>query len=332
MQSVLIIKDASGELAMRTALTTATALVLAAASVSAAYAAPCSGLYNYTGTIVTCTVSAGDYSITAYGAKGGNSEAGSGGSGAKVAAVIDFSQSETLELLVGGTGVSDTQNRGGGGGGSFVVEVDAGPTYTPLVIAGGGGGGAALSDVEAASEGPSGANGGGTNPGNGGTGGDGGTGSTYAGGGGSSSGAGGGGFYTDGGSGSGGSAGGASFLDGGAGGVGFDGGLGGGGFGGGGASGSDQDEGGFGGGGGGGYSGGGGGGYAGGGGGGGSFVDPSFTLEDLIGAFNAGPGEIYITESSEISLPGVPEPASLTVFGAALLALGFRLRGKRRSA
>ncbi len=82
--------------------------------------------------------------------------------------------------------------------------------------------------------------------------------------------------------------------------------------------------------------GGGGGGYSGGGApgngnGSGSCVDGSLT--DLVGAENSGNGPIYITESESIELPGsaVPEPASLTLLGAARIGIGAMHRGKRNT-
>ena len=275
--------------------------------------ADCSGLFGYTGSIVTCTVAtAGNYSITALGAQGGVSSSGVGGLGAEVAADIALTAGETLDLLVGGMGGSDTSGRAGGGGGSFVVQVGGSDSsgYTPLVIAGGGGGRAAFGSGAQASTAPSGVGSGGV----GGTGGDGGSGSDAGGGGG---------FYTSGTAGSEGGPG-ASFLLGGAGGTGGDGS---GGFGGGAAGGTA-----CGGGAGGGYSGGGGGGCSQPGGGGGSYV--AGTLTNLVGANNSGNGQIYIALSNTIVLPNpgqtsAPEPASLAVFATGLTALSAKSRRKR---
>lgn len=305
----------SGKKMKLSLVTTLSAIALAASGSTAFASADCSGMFGFTGSITTCTVSTtGNYSITAYGAQGGTSQSGAGGLGAEVAADISLTAGETLELLVGGQGGSFLTGRAGGGGGSFVVEVvGSDPTgFTPLVVAGGGGGRAASGGAAEASTAPAGISSGGA----GGIDGNGGSGATAGGGGG---------FYTSGSNGSEGG-GGMSFLLGGAGGNSNDG-LGG--FGGGGAGGNS-----CGGGAGGGYSGGGGGGCSQPGGGGGSYVFGSLT--QLVGAFNTGNGQIYITLSDTIVLPSdttaVPEPTSLTLFAGGLLALGAKLRGKRKSA
>ena len=91
--------------------------------------------FEYTGSIATWTVPlTASYEITAYGAKGGGAY---GGNGAVVGGSFLLDSGVTLNLLVGGQGV--TAHGGdvsGGGGGTFVVA----PTNTPLLVAGGGGG------------------------------------------------------------------------------------------------------------------------------------------------------------------------------------------------
>ena len=91
--------------------------------------------FEYTGSIATWTVPlSAYYEITAYGAKGGGAY---GGNGAVVGGSFLLDSGVTLNLLVGGQGV--TAHGGdvsGGGGGTFVVA----PTNTPLLVAGGGGG------------------------------------------------------------------------------------------------------------------------------------------------------------------------------------------------
>ena len=62
---------------------------------------------------------------------------GSGGNGAKVTAVLDVTEGQSLDLFVGGGGNFGGDNRvGGGGGGATTIFNGA----APLVIAGGGGG------------------------------------------------------------------------------------------------------------------------------------------------------------------------------------------------
>lgn len=101
------------------------------------------------GTQIWIVPTTGRYSITAWGASGGNgrnkgkAEFGQGGKGAKIRGVFKLDAGEKLKILVGQRGMSNNHSvqqsiPGGGGGGTFVVKGDD----TPLVIAGGGGGGA----------------------------------------------------------------------------------------------------------------------------------------------------------------------------------------------
>ena len=84
--------------------------------------------------------STGTYSLTVYGAEGGQSNnyggSGSGGDGAMMSGDFSLTQGTQLKILVGQQGASN-QYDGGGGGGTFVTFDD----NTPLIIAGGGGGG-----------------------------------------------------------------------------------------------------------------------------------------------------------------------------------------------
>ena len=91
--------------------------------------------FEYTGSIATWTVPlTASYEITTYGAKGGGAY---GGNGAVVGGSFLLNSGVTLNLLVGGQGVTaQGGDVSGGGGGTFVVA----PTNTPLLVAGGGGG------------------------------------------------------------------------------------------------------------------------------------------------------------------------------------------------
>jgi hypothetical protein len=296
---------------MRRLLLGATSFLALAALGSAVRATPFD--FTYTGSLVTFTVPTSDsYQILAFGAQGGNGAfpgIGTGGRGAEIGGVFSLTAGESLQIAVGGAGMSTFEGGGGGGGGSFIV----GPGDTPLVIAGGGGGGGgSLGGPGIPGQGgligPDGGGQGGGTGGNGGAGG-GGSGSNPPGGGG------GGGFF---------SAGGDSAMAGGGGAFpGLAGGSGSpsGGFGGGGG-GSGR----FGGaGGGGGYSGGGGAlggfvGVVGAGGGGGSFDAGADQI--LVADFRTGNGEIVITELI------IPEPASMALLGAGLL--GFAAVRRRR--
>lgn len=282
--------------------------------------------FDYTGGIQTWTVPAtGVYTITAFGAQGGDNPENAlaarmeGGFGARISGDFSLMLGQVLTIAVGGEG-SDAFGPyggfgGGGGGGSFVTLSGA-----PLVIAGGGGGGGVY--------------GRGGNAGSSGVGGDGhytawaGTGGADGSGGGFGQfgGGGGGGFFSDGGGsigfdGSGGY-GFALGLAGGAGGIGSEFAVprpvgGDGGFGGGGGGGN------YSGGGGGGYSGGGGGAYAGGG-GGGSF---NAGLNQIgVAGFQSGNGLVQVTL--------IPEPTSFSLLGLGLAAgaAGFATRRRSRIA
>ena len=97
----------------------------------------------------------GLYSVTAWGASGGNGTNNNGGAGwtlggkgARIKGHFKLTAGEKLKILVGQEGLVQVGGPssavpGGGGGGTFVTKVD----NTPLVIAGGGGGGAGLESV-----------------------------------------------------------------------------------------------------------------------------------------------------------------------------------------
>lgn len=244
-------------------------------------------VFLYSGAETNITLGPGTYDITAYGASGGSAATfGSGGLGAELEGIFNFTTATTLTILVGGSGTNSGNNQGyfgggGGGGGSFVVN-----GTTPLLIAGGGGGGGDFNGGSPGLTGTSGGNGGDTG-GTGGTNGNGGGNQAWGGGGG----------YNGGGQGGGG---GNSFLGGGAGGSGGAGN--GGGYGGGGGGSGDSD---YAGGGGGGYSGGGGAGYGQGGGGGGSYIDSS-AIADLTQISGvASPDD---SPNGEIIITGGPGP------------------------
>jgi hypothetical protein len=108
---------------------------------------PCSSAnqtFNYTGSIQTFVVPSGvtTLEVECIGAKGGNGNQASSpaGLGALAAGDIAVTPGETLEIIVGQSGVTGTSglHGGGGGGGTFIIRQSG---NTPLVIAGGGGGG-----------------------------------------------------------------------------------------------------------------------------------------------------------------------------------------------
>ena len=79
------------------------------------------------------------YTIEVVGASGGYDSLPARsfrGYGARMIGTFQLTKGETLKILVGQEGGTNTQSSSGGGGGSFVVRSD----NTPLIIAGGGGG------------------------------------------------------------------------------------------------------------------------------------------------------------------------------------------------
>lgn len=84
--------------------------------------------------IQTVTLKPGEYTISAWGAKGGGA---SGGLGAFSTSTVNLTQTTTLKILVGGRGQDRTDGPGGSGGGGTFVSTS---NNVPLVVAGGGGG------------------------------------------------------------------------------------------------------------------------------------------------------------------------------------------------
>ena len=78
------------------------------------------------------------FMIKVWGAEGGAATY-SGGDGAKMKGIFELTSGQTIQILVGQKGISNSNSSrgGGGGGGSFVVDGSG----DPLIIAGGGGGG-----------------------------------------------------------------------------------------------------------------------------------------------------------------------------------------------
>ena len=91
--------------------------------------------FSYSNQIDTIILNSGIYEIEARGGRGGNS----GGLGAKIVGDFVISGPDTLLILVGGQGATQSNSTGGGGGGSFVWSASSGS----LMIAAGGGGGRA---------------------------------------------------------------------------------------------------------------------------------------------------------------------------------------------
>ena len=162
----------------------------------------------------------GTYTIDAYGATGGCSNAGDG---ARIKGDFSLTEGDVLRILVGQKGLqSSTSGKygNGGGGGTFVIKSPYNSNASILVIAGGGGGSghncAGGNSYQHGTTLNTGRTGGSSNAGSGGSSGAGGSsGSSSSGG--SNNSAGGGGFFTDGG-GTGGVDGGEAFVNGGMGG------------------------------------------------------------------------------------------------------------------
>lgn len=83
----------------------------------------------------------GNYTILAAGAKGGNGNATTGGSGAVIQGDFNLIQGQVIAILVGQAGTNGPSNVGGGGGGTFVMKTSVVDSSSAYVIAGGGGGG-----------------------------------------------------------------------------------------------------------------------------------------------------------------------------------------------
>jgi PEP-CTERM motif len=126
------------------------ALLLAGASLLALTVsidtAAASVTFSAIGSLQTYLVPAtGTYDIVAIGAQGGESQAsGAGGLGAKVEGSFALTQGDTLAIIVGKQGGTNTggyfgsDGGGGGGGGTFVI--DETKKNLTLIVAGGGGG------------------------------------------------------------------------------------------------------------------------------------------------------------------------------------------------
>ncbi len=97
-----------------------------------------SEIFMYTGAIQTWTVPAGvtEVNITALGARGGNASNHTGGPGASMSGVFSVTPGQVLNILVGGSGLTNGCGSTGSGGGGTFVETGG----VPLIIAGGGGG------------------------------------------------------------------------------------------------------------------------------------------------------------------------------------------------
>ena len=83
----------------------------------------------------------GNYTILGAGAKGGNGNSTTGGSGAIIQGDFDLTQGTVIAILVGQSGTNGPSNVGGGGGGTFVMKTTVIDSSSAYVIAGGGGGG-----------------------------------------------------------------------------------------------------------------------------------------------------------------------------------------------
>ena len=82
----------------------------------------------------------GNYTIVAAGAKGGNGNGTTGGSGALIQGDFNLTQGTVIAILVGQAGTNGPSNVGGGGGGTFVMKQTVVDSTSAYIIAGGGGG------------------------------------------------------------------------------------------------------------------------------------------------------------------------------------------------
>ena len=84
----------------------------------------------------------GTYTIDAYGAQGGSNSAARGGGGARVKGDFSLTAGEVVRILVGNSGVNNTDNDcdRGGGGGTYVIRSPYNSNGSIAVIAAGGGG------------------------------------------------------------------------------------------------------------------------------------------------------------------------------------------------
>jgi hypothetical protein len=91
------------------------------------------GCFTFKDTVQTFIAPVGGtYTITAFGAAGGDSRGGVGGKGAEIGGDFVLTPGEILDIYVGGQGGDDIDRTSGGG--TFVID----PHNNPLVVAGGG--------------------------------------------------------------------------------------------------------------------------------------------------------------------------------------------------
>ncbi|MDP4025237.1 Hint domain-containing protein [Methylobacterium sp. NEAU 140] len=110
--------------------------------------------FNTVGSFTYTVPVTGTYDLSAFGAGGGSTDNGAGGSGAQIGATFNLTAGQQLFIIVGGVGGSagdGVRNGAGGGGFSEIYTRDASNNITPLLIAGGGGGAAATRTGENAS-------------------------------------------------------------------------------------------------------------------------------------------------------------------------------------
>lgn len=98
--------------------------------------------FNATSGIQLWTVpSTGNYTIDAYGARGGYGGALVAGLGARILGTFSLTAGDKIRILVGQMGTDINSLTAGGGGGTFIMKETGSSTSDIYVIAGGGGGG-----------------------------------------------------------------------------------------------------------------------------------------------------------------------------------------------
>src|SRR5579884_1667481 len=96
------------------------ALALSVLVLTASCAAPAQTIFSFTGSQSSYTFTqSGFYTLTAVGGDGGGGGSTVGGKGASIEADIFLTAGTTIQIVVGGAGVTDSLNSGGGGGGTF---------------------------------------------------------------------------------------------------------------------------------------------------------------------------------------------------------------------
>ncbi|GAP95955.1 glycine-rich protein [Leptolyngbya sp. NIES-2104] len=98
--------------------------LLGAVAAGVAYATPAAALqtFNFTGSLQSWTVPiTGTYTITTFGAQGGNRVGLPGGLGGRTGADFNLAAGQTISILVGGQGGNSNVRGSGGGGGTFVA-------------------------------------------------------------------------------------------------------------------------------------------------------------------------------------------------------------------